>query len=79
MMQTVEREHHREHLLENCIKEIRLKLRLEEEGVVESVADEPEQNEEDNYRLADEEYKKILSQELKLMGGQDSQKKIYWP
>lgn len=76
MMQTVDREHHREHILENRIKEIRLKLKLEEEGIVDSGTDETEQDEEERCRLADEEYKKIVSQELKLMDGQDYRNKL---
>lgn len=75
MMQTVDREHHREHLLENRVKEIRLKLKQEEEGLLDTTADEPQHNDEENCKLAEDEYKKLILLELKLMGGQESRQK----
>lgn len=62
MQQTYERETNREHILENRIKEIRLKQRTEKQEP--DVAAEPEPDEEQLINAAEEEYWRIVNEEL---------------
>ncbi|KAI5651891.1 dynein intermediate chain 3, ciliary [Phthorimaea operculella] len=61
MTEVYERETKREHILENRIKEIRLKLRTEEEGGEPQV--KPDVDEEGNCKQAEYEYFKIVQSE----------------
>lgn len=66
MGQTYERETKREHILDNRIKEIRLKARAGEEAAAHDSPDE-ESDEEELERVAEEEYFRIVEDELKHM------------
>ncbi|XP_049869322.1 dynein intermediate chain 3, ciliary-like [Pectinophora gossypiella] len=66
MLQSYERENRRERILENRVKEIRLKMKAEEEGELELAVIEPD--DEEVYRNAEEEYKKMLAMEMANMG-----------
>lgn len=66
MLQNFDRETHREHILENRVKEIRLKFKAEEE---EALAPPPEEvDEESSLVRIEEEYKKSVSHEMTLAG-----------
>ncbi|XP_028027091.1 dynein intermediate chain 3, ciliary-like [Bombyx mandarina] len=62
MMQTYERETRREHILDNRLKEINLRARMEQEAIINSPGDD--QNEDDLQKLTDE-YFKIIKQDLR--------------
>lgn len=64
MLQTYERETRREHILENRVKEIRLKLMKEEEPP-QKVASEDVIDEEALIKAADQEYKKSVFNDLR--------------
>ncbi|XP_037293845.1 dynein intermediate chain 3, ciliary [Manduca sexta] len=66
MTQIYDRESRREHILENRVKEIRLKLKAEEGAVAASQLDIVD--EEASIQAADGEYKRIVAEELRLAG-----------
>lgn len=64
--QTYERETRREHILDNRMKEIRLKIKAEEKAAVEAIPEEIQEEEEPEV-AAEEEYFRIVNEELRLM------------
>uniref|UniRef100_A0A2H1V1M6 SFRICE_030815 n=1 Tax=Spodoptera frugiperda TaxID=7108 RepID=A0A2H1V1M6_SPOFR len=66
MSQVYERETKREHILDNRVKEIRLKARAEEEGLANEIPEEIT-DEEELDQMTQEEYFRIVEEELKNM------------
>ncbi|KAJ0177244.1 hypothetical protein K1T71_007253 [Dendrolimus kikuchii] len=66
MIQTYERESRREHILESRIKEIRLKQKAEEEAA--SAPHTEIIDEESLVKIAEDEYKRVVSEEIRNMG-----------
>lgn len=66
MVQAYERETKREHILETRIKEIRLKLKADEESA--SVPPLPEPDETLNIKVAEDAYKKLVTDEMRNLG-----------
>lgn len=64
--QTYERETRREHILDNRMKEIRLKIKAEEKAAEEALPEEIEEVEEPEV-AAEEEYFRVVNEELRLM------------
>ncbi|CAH0579285.1 unnamed protein product [Chrysodeixis includens] len=67
IIQHFERETHREHILENRIKEIRLKIRAETEQA-EAETDEPQYDEDAAIKACEDEYKRTVIDECRRVG-----------
>lgn len=67
MSQIYERETRREHILDNRVKEIRLKARVEEEAASASEAPDVETEDDEIERAAEERYFQIVQEELEKM------------
>ncbi|XP_075973543.1 dynein intermediate chain 3, ciliary-like [Anticarsia gemmatalis] len=67
MQQTYERETKREHILDNRLKEIRLKARYEEEQALIQIETDSTVDDEEEDRATEEEYFRIVQEEFKNM------------
>lgn len=65
MQQIYERETRREHILDNRLKEIRLKLRNEEQQVIDETTESVMEEEDEEDRITEEEYFKVVQEEIK--------------